>query len=444
MKISVVGTGYVGLVTGTCFAELGNDVTCVDIDERKVEMMQNGQVPIYEPGLQELFTRNIEEGRLHFTTDLEKVVGSMAIFLALPTPPDEDGSADLSYILGVADRLGEIIEDYTVVVNKSTVPVGTAELVRERIEQKTKIKFDVVSNPETLKEGTAVDDFMTPDRVIIGSSSDKAKALMHRLYRPLTRIEGGPSIIDMSERDAETVKYAANAYLAAKVSMTNMMARFCEAVGADISSVMRGVGTDPRIGNKFLHPSLGYGGSCFPKDIKAIVKMGQKHGVPLSIFEAVENENEKQKQHMVDKILDYFEGDISGKTFALWGLAFKAKTDDIRESPALVIIDELLNRGANIVAYDPEAIENTRRHYSSAKGRVGKITFVEKDPYAALAGADALVIATEWKEFSEPDFNEMKKLLNAPVIFDGRNLYALQDMADEGFHYESIGRRDVN
>lgn len=438
MKVGVVGTGYVGLVTGTCFAEMGNDVMCVDVNAEKVQQMQNGEIPIYEPGLEDLFTRNIAEGRLRFSTDLKDVLGSSAIFLALPTPPGENGHADLSYILGVADDLGKIMTEYTIIVDKSTVPVGTAAKVRERIAANAKTDFDVVSNPEFLREGQAVNDFMKPERVVIGASSEKAKDVMNKLYAPFTR-KGYERMLFADEVSAEMIKYVANAALANKISFINEVSGLCELVGADVDLVRRGIGMDSRIGDQFLYPGPGYGGSCFPKDVLALSQTAQEYGYDFGILDAIMHANEKQKRVIPNKVLNYFEDDVEGKTFALWGLAFKDNTDDIRESPALTMIEALTARGAKIVAFDPQAIENTRKQF---KGN-DKLTFA-KGEYEALEDADALIVATNWREFFAPDFDRIKELLNAPVIFDGRNLYNLDDMEDLGFYYESIGRRVVN
>ena len=435
MNIAVIGTGYVGLVTGTCFAETGNNVICVDIDEKKVEMMRNGKVPIYEPHLDVIFDRNIQQKRLQFTTNLKEAVDqSQIIFLALPTPPGEDGSADLSYVLKVAEELGEIMTEYKVIIDKSTVPVGTAEKVREATLLKAQVDFDVVSNPEFLREGFAVDDFLKPDRVVIGTSSAKARKILEKLYRPFVR-QGNP-IYFMDERSAELTKYAANAFLATKITFMNEIANFCELVGADVDSVRKGVGSDTRIGKRFLFPGIGYGGSCFPKDVQALVKSGKEEGYDFRIVQAVMDINQKQKQTLVKKVKRYYGGDIKGKTFALWGLAFKPDTDDIREAPALYIIDELLEAGAKIKAFDPEAMENV-------KGRIGEKIEYCSNQYEALDGADALLIATEWPVFRTPDFEKVKSKLNESVIFDGRNLYDLTNMRDNEFYYESVGRTIV-
>lgn len=435
MKIAVIGTGYVGLVTGTCFAETGNDVTCVDIDKNKVEKMRNGIVPIYEPHLDVLFERNIKQGRLKFTTELKEAVNDAAIiFLALPTPPGEDGSADLSYILGVADELGKIITDYKVIVDKSTVPVGTAEKVTAAIAKNAKVDFDVVSNPEFLREGFAVDDFLKPDRVVIGTSSDRARKTMEHLYKPYVR-QGNP-IIFMDEKSAELTKYAANSFLATKITFMNEIANFCEKVGADVDMVRIGIGSDTRIGKRFLFPGIGYGGSCFPKDVQALAKSGKEYGYEFSILDSVMRVNEEQKVIIMPKIKAYFNNDLKGKKIALWGLAFKPDTDDIREAPALYIIDELLKLGAEITAYDPEAMDNVKEKYGD------KINFAT-DRDSALDGADALVIATEWQVFRNPDFSKMASKMSQKVIFDGRNLYDLKEMKELGFYYNSIGREVI-
>ncbi len=432
MKIAVVGTGYVGLVTGTCFAETGNDVVCVDIDQRKVEKLSNGEITIYEPGLEKLFIRNLKENRLHFTTDLEKgIEEAEIIFLALPTPPGEDGSADLKYILGVADHLGKILKDYKVIVDKSTVPVGTAEKVHAAVAKNYKGEFDVVSNPEFLREGVAVDDFMKPDRVVIGTSSERAKKVMSDLYSPFVR--SGNPVIFMDERSAELTKYAANSFLATKISFMNEVAQLCERLGADVDMVRKGIGSDERIGKRFLFPGIGYGGSCFPKDVQALVKSASEVDYDFQILNAVMDVNERQKKHLLPKIRKYFNNDLKGKHFALWGLAFKPNTDDIREAPALYIIEELLKDGATVTAFDPEAMNNVR-------GVVGdKINFANNQ-YDALQGADGLIIATEWNEFRTPDFIKIVKSLRNKVIFDGRNLFDVNAIKELGFHYESIGR----
>ena len=431
-KITVVGTGYVGLVTGTCFAETGNIVTCVDIDENKVQKMKNGIIPIYEPDLDTLFERNIKANRLSFTTSLEKgIEDAEIIFLALPTPPGEDGSADLSYILGVADHLGKIMTDYKVIVDKSTVPVGTAEKVHNAIKANAKTDFAVVSNPEFLREGFAVSDFMKPDRVVIGTSDDRAKKIMESLYKPFVR-QGNP-IYFMDEKSAELTKYAANSFLATKITFMNEIANFCELVGADVDKVRIGIGSDERIGKRFLFPGIGYGGSCFPKDVQALVKSGKENDFEFEILNAVMKVNEDQKTVLFPKMKNFFRGNLNGKKIALWGLAFKPDTDDIREAPALYMIDELLKEGAQVVAFDPEAMPNVKNLLGD------KISF-STDEYEALNGADALLICTEWGIFRNPDFDKMKSLLNDAVIFDGRNLFEMEEMSERGFFYASIGR----
>jgi UDPglucose 6-dehydrogenase len=435
MNIAVVGTGYVGLVTGTCLAETGNHVICVDINEEKINKMKNGIVPIYEPHLDVLFERNIKQGRLTFTTDLEKAIEkAKIIFLALPTPPGEDGSADLSYILGVAKQLGNMIKEYKVIVDKSTVPVGTAEKVRQAIAANAKVNFDVVSNPEFLREGFAVDDFLKPDRVVIGSSSEAARKIMEDLYKPYVR-QGNP-ILFMDEKSAELTKYAANAFLATKITFMNEIANLCERVGADVDSVRIGIGSDDRIGKRFLFPGIGYGGSCFPKDVQALAKSAAEVSYDFQILDAVMNVNEKQKTIIVPRIKSHFDGKLSGKHFAVWGLAFKPDTDDIREAPALYVIRELLAAGATVTAYDPEAMKNVR-------GLLGDKIKYATDEYNALEGADALIIATEWSLFRTPDFDRLASMLRSKVIFDGRNLYGIPQMKELGFTYYSIGRENV-
>ncbi len=441
MKIAVIGTGYVGLVTGTCFAETGNTVTCVDIDSSKVDKLAGGQITIYEPGLEKLFLRNQKEGRLFFTTSLEKAVETaQIIFLALPTPPGEDGSADLKYILGVAADLGKILQpsDYKVIIDKSTVPVGTAEKVKETIlksaTQDISMAFDVVSNPEFLREGVAVDDFMKPDRVVIGTTSAKAIKLMNDLYAPFVR-QGNP-IIFMDEKSAELTKYAANSFLAVKISFMNEIAQLCEKLGADVDLVRKGIGSDERIGKRFLFPGIGYGGSCFPKDVQALARSSKEVQYDFKILEAVMEVNEKQKLNLLPKIETYFNKDLKGKHFALWGLAFKPNTDDIREAPALYMIDALLERGATVTAFDPEAMPNTKQVLGD------KIVFADNQ-YEALEKADALIIATEWNEFRTPDFDKIAGILQHKVIFDGRNLFDLQQMKQAGFYYHSVGRKKV-
>lgn len=434
-KIAVVGTGYVGLVTGTCFAETGNQVVCIDIDAKKVERMRQGEIPIYEPHLDVLFERNIKANRLSFTTDLATgIKGAEIVFLALPTPPGEDGSADLSYILGVASELGALMTEYKVIVDKSTVPVGTAEKVREKIAERAMCDFDVVSNPEFLREGFAVDDFLKPDRVVVGTSSIRAQKIMEQLYKPFVR-QGNP-IIFMDEKSAELTKYAANAFLATKITFMNEIANFCELVGADVDKVRIGIGSDTRIGKRFLFPGIGYGGSCFPKDVQALAKSGNEVGFSFEILDAVMRVNEGQKTILFPKIKNYFRGDLQGKKIALWGLAFKPDTDDIREAPALYMIDALTEAGANVVAYDPEAMPNVRKLIGD------KITYAENE-YDVLEGADALVICTEWSIFRNPDFDRVGKLLKEKTIFDGRNLFELEDINAKGFYYASIGRNVI-
>ena len=433
MKIAVIGTGYVGLVTGTCLAETGNTVICVDINETKVEKMINGEVPIYEPGLDVLFHRNIAQGRLSFTTDLVFAVKeAQIIFMALPTPPGGDGAADLSYILGAAKDISQLVTEYKVIVNKSTVPVGTADKVQAVFAANTDVEIDVVSNPEFLREGVAVDDFMKPDRVVIGTKSEKALKLMAELYAPYVR-QGNP-IFFMDERSSELTKYAANSFLATKITFMNEIANLCEIVGADVDSVRKGIGSDDRIGKRFLFPGIGYGGSCFPKDVQALAIAADAHNYDFQILKAVMNVNEKQKTVLVDKLLKYYKGDIKGKHFALWGLAFKPETDDIREAPALYIIDELIKNGATVSAFDPEAMNNVKAILGD------KISFAENQ-YEALQNADALLIATEWSVFRNPDFEKMDSILTNKVIFDGRNLFDLQKMIDLGYYYNSVGRK---
>jgi len=432
MKIAVIGTGYVGLVTGVCFAETGNDVTCVDIDKAKVESLQQGKITIYEPGLEVLFQRNVEQERLHFTASLaEGIKDAQVIFLALPTPPGADGAADLSYILGVSKDLSTIIDTYTVIIDKSTVPVGTSERVRAvLLSNLSPDLFDVVSNPEFLREGVAVEDFMKPDRVVIGVSSDRARQVMERLYKPFVR-QGNP-ILFMDERSAEMTKYAANAYLATRISFMNEIANLCERTGANVDHVRRGIGSDTRIGKRFLFPGVGYGGSCFPKDVQALHLTSKEHDYDFRILDAVMEVNDTQKHILAKKIIHHFNNDIRGKKIAVWGLAFKPNTDDVREAPAMNIITDLLRAGATVVATDPEAIPNFRKFFS------GDIEYSE-DMYDVLDGADALAIVTEWNEFRTPDFIQMKSRMKTPVIFDGRNIYDLEDIPDD-FYYSSIGR----
>jgi UDPglucose 6-dehydrogenase len=446
MNIAVIGTGYVGLVTGTCFAETGNMVTCVDIDEEKVKKLSSGQITIFEPGLEKLFERNNKEGRLKFTTSLpEGIKNARVIFLALPTPPDGDGFADLKYVLGVSEKIGKLLQkgSFKIIIDKSTVPVGTADKVKktilksaaaEGIENAEKL-FDVVSNPEFLREGVAVEDFMKPDRVVIGTSSEKAKKVLGELYAPFVR-QGNP-VIFMDERSAELTKYAANSFLATKISFMNEIAQLCERLGADVDMVRKGMGSDDRIGRRFLFPGIGYGGSCFPKDVQALSKSSHQADYDFKILEAVMQVNEKQKVHLLPKIKLYFKNNLKGKKIALWGLAFKPNTDDIREAPALQIIKDLIYEGATVTAYDPEAMPNVKKELGD------KIVYAENQ-YEALRDADALVIATEWSEFRTPDFNKMKSLLKNAAIFDGRNLFELYQMKDCGFYYVSVGRKVIS
>ncbi len=441
MKIAVIGTGYVGLVTGTCFAETGNNVVCVDIDNDKVTKLSGGQITIFEPGLEKLFLRNQKEGRLTFTTNIEEAIqDAKVIFLALPTPPGEDGSADLSYILNVASQLGKLLtpKDYKVIIDKSTVPVGTAEKVNNAIlsNATTNIEhsFDVISNPEFLREGVAVEDFMKPDRVVIGTTSEKAIKLMNELYAPFVR-QGNP-IIFMDEKSAELTKYAANSFLAVKITFMNEIAQLCERLGADVDMVRKGIGSDERIGKRFLFPGIGYGGSCFPKDVQALSKSSTEVNYDFKILEAVMEVNELQKVHLMPKVKNYFKENIQGKHFAIWGLAFKPNTDDIREAPAFYMIEHLLKNGATVTAFDPEAMENSKKILGNT------IQFCDNQ-YDALKNADALIIATEWNEFRAPDFDKISSLLKNKAIFDGRNLFDLLLMKQLGFHYESVGRKSI-
>jgi UDPglucose 6-dehydrogenase len=435
MKIAVIGTGYVGLVTGTCFAETGNYVSCIDIDAKKIESLRKGKITIYEPGLEVLFERNRKEGRLTFTTDLvEGIKDAEVIFLALPTPPGEDGSADLKYILGVAEDLGRVLGHYAVIVDKSTVPVGTAEKVSAKMAVNAKVEYDVVSNPEFLREGVAVEDFMKPDRVVIGTKSDRAKVIMERLYAPLVR-QGNP-VIFMDERSAEMTKYAANSFLAMKITFMNEIANLCELAGADVDNVRKGIGTDSRIGKRFLFPGIGYGGSCFPKDVQALGKTAKEYGYDFKILKSVMFVNDRQKTKLIPQLKAYFGGDLKGKTIAIWGLAFKPHTDDIREAPALYNIKALKRAGAKVVVFDPEAIANVRKE-------IGKKVKYAASQYEAAEGADALMIMTEWPEFRTPDFDKLGSVLKNKVIFDGRNLYELKDMVHLGFDYYSIGRDTI-
>ena len=435
MNIAIVGTGYVGLVTGTCLADFGNHVICVDIDQKKVEMMRNGHVPIYEPGLEEVFLRNIKANRIEFTTNIKDALDVCdVVFLALPTPPGEDGSADLSYVISVANQIGELMTNYKVVVNKSTVPVGTADKVREVIASKTSIEFDVVSNPEFLREGYAVQDFMKPSRVVVGTSSQKALDIMNRIYKPLT--EDGIPVISMDEKSSELTKYAANAFLATKITFMNEVANFCELVGADVDKVRLGMGSDDRIGNRFLFPGIGYGGSCFPKDVKALVKSGRQENYQFKVLEAVENVNQAQKVIMVPAIKDYLGGSLQGKRIAMWGLAFKENTDDIREASSLDMIEELTAQGASVIAYDSAAMSNVKR-------AIGDLIEYGDDMYSILDGADVLLVVTEWSEFRNPRYDVIAEKLKNKAIFDGRNLYDLDVLEEKGFFYKSIGRKTV-
>ncbi len=436
MKITVVGTGYVGLVTGTCFAEVGIDVTCVDIDQKKIDNLKDGIMPIYEPGLEEMVIKNYETGRLHFSTNLgEAIKGSDVAFIAVGTPPGEDGSADLKYVLAVAREIGQNMNSYGVVVTKSTVPVGTAQKVQAAVQEdldkrNVSIEFDVASNPEFLKEGAAIDDFLKPDRIVVGVSSQKAQDIMAKLYKPFT-LNGHP-VIFMDIPSAEMTKYAANSMLATKISFMNDVANLCEIVGADVNLVRKGIGSDPRIGNKFIYPGIGYGGSCFPKDVKALIKTAAEKGYSMRVLQAVEEVNEDQKQVMFNKIIKHYGPDLSGKTFGMWGLSFKPKTDDMREAPSLVIIEKLLEAGAKVKAFDPVAMEE-------AKHMVGnKIEFCTEQ-YETLNGADALILATEWPEFRFPDHKEMEGKMKGKVIFDGRNIYDAQDLKAKGYTYYGIG-----
>jgi UDPglucose 6-dehydrogenase len=433
MHITVIGTGYVGLVTGTCFAETGNDVICVDIDQRKVEMLRDKRITIYEPGLEPIFLRNIEEGRLKFTTDVAQgMKEAQVVFLALPTPPGEDGSADLSYVLRAAEDLAGHIKDYVVIVDKSTVPVGTSEKVQDVVGHHAPTdKFDVVSNPEFLREGVAVEDFMRPDRVVVGTDSDRARKVMHKLYEPFVR-QGNP-VLFMDKRSAEMTKYAANAYLATRISFMNEIANLCEKLGANVDAVRRGIGSDTRIGKRFLFPGIGYGGSCFPKDVSALEQMAMQSGYEFKILHAVMDVNTRQKHVMVDKLRNYFKNRLRGKHIALWGIAFKPNTDDIREAPALEIITQLISEGASLSVFDPEAMPNTKAIFPD------QVRYAN-DMYDAVEGADALIIATEWNVFRSPDLEKMRGLMKGPAIFDGRNVYSQEELKEQGFYYESIGR----
>ncbi len=438
MKIAIVGTGYVGLVTGTCFSEMGTEVYCVDIDQKKIDNLRNGIIPIFEPGLDEMVERNHKAGRLHFTTDLSSILNDVDIvFSAVGTPPDEDGSADLKYVLEVARTVGRNLNKYMVVVTKSTVPVGTAKLVKQAIQEeldkrgKSDVKFDVASNPEFLKEGAAITDFMQPDRVVVGIESEDARRLMERLYKPFTL--NNYRIIYTDIPSAEMIKYAANAMLATRISFMNDIANLCEIVGADVNMVRKGIGSDARIGSKFLYSGCGYGGSCFPKDVKALINTARKLGKQMEILEAVENVNERQKNILFDKLMKYYNGDINGKTIAVWGLAFKPKTDDMREAPSLVLIDKILKAGGKVRAYDPVAMEEARLH------KLRDTIVYAKDIYDATLDADAILMVTEWNEFRLPTWDVIKRTMTKPVVFDGRNIYNKQEMNDAGFDYFGIG-----
>jgi UDPglucose 6-dehydrogenase len=432
MRIAVIGTGYVGLVTGTCLAETGNTVTCIDIDEAKIASLKQGITPIYEPNLSVLIERNLSEDRLHFTSNLiSGIEGAEVIFLALPTPPGADGQADLTYILKVADELGPLLSHYVVIVDKSTVPVGTADLVKERVAKHAKVEFSVVSNPEFLREGFAVTDFMKPDRIIIGASDDRAINVMESVYKPFVR-QGNPILI-MDEKSAELTKYASNAFLATKITFMNEIANFCERVGANVDAVRLGMGADDRIGKRFLFPGMGYGGSCFPKDVQALHHSGVLEGFDFKLLDAVMQVNDKQKTILLPKINAYFKQDLSNKTFAIWGLSFKPDTDDIREAPSLYLIQAILNAGARIAVYDPEAMNNVSAQFGD------RLSYA-KNPYQALEKADGLIICTEWSVFRSPDFSVMFKSMNQPVIFDGRNIFEPEEVRAQGFDYFSIGR----
>ena len=433
MRIAIIGTGYVGLVAGTCFADSGNDVTCVDIDTRKIALLQQGEVPLYEPGLEELIRRNVRERRLSFSTDVATAVGpAQVVFIAVGTPEGESGDADLKYVLAAAEQIGRALRQYTVVVDKSTVPVGTADKVRTAIARHTRVEFDVVSNPEFLKEGAALEDFLKPDRVVIGTDSERARKLMGELYGPFVRTEN--PILYMDTRSAELTKYAANAMLATRISFMNDMAALCERVGADVDFVRKGLGADKRIGYPFLFPGVGYGGSCFPKDVKALASTAREHGLELDVLHAVERTNARQKRLLVDKALRHFGGSLQGRQLAVWGLSFKPKTDDMREAPSIDIIEGLLAEGARVVAHDPVAERTARRHF-------GERILYAQGPYEALEGADALFLVTEWNEFRHPDFERMKALMKAPILFDGRNIYDPARMRELGFIYAGLGRR---
>lgn len=437
MNIAIVGTGYVGLVTGTCFAETGVNVTCVDVNAEKIANLQKGIIPIYEPGLEDMVLRNVKAGRLQFTTSLESCLDQVdVVFSAVGTPPDEDGSADLSYVLAVAKTIGANIKKYTVIVTKSTVPVGTAHKVKAAIKGEldkrgVEVDFDVASNPEFLKEGNAIDDFMSPDRVVVGVESERAQKMMAKLYKPFMFLNS--RVIFMDIPSAEMTKYAANSMLATRISFMNDIANLCELVGADVNMVRDGIGSDSRIGRKFLYPGCGYGGSCFPKDVKALIKTAEQNGYPMRVLKAVEEVNEKQKSLLFDKMLSHFNGDLNGKTIALWGLAFKPGTDDMREAPSLVLIEKLKQAGCTIRAYDPAAIEESRR-------KIGDTVYYACDMYDALLDADVLLLVTEWKEFRMPAWGVVKKTMKQPIIFDGRNIYDGKDLLESGFVYHCIGK----
>lgn len=437
MKVAIVGTGYVGLVTGTCFAEMGTEVYCVDIDSRKIDNLKKGIIPIYEPGLEEMVRRNVQAERLHFTTELKECLNDVEVlFSAVGTPPDEDGSADLKYVLDVARTIGRYMTKYLLVVTKSTVPVGTAQIIKQTIQHELDLRgvdlsFDIASNPEFLKEGTAISDFMSPDRVVVGVESERAEALMSKLYRPF--LLNNFRVIYMDVPSAEMTKYAANAMLATRISFMNDIANLCEIIGADVNMVRKGIGTDERIGSRFLYPGCGYGGSCFPKDVKALVRTGVDNGYPMRILQAVEDVNEMQKTILFQKLYKHFNGDLKGKKVALWGLAFKPETDDMREAPSLVLIDKMVEAGCEVTAYDPIAMAEAQRRID------GKVLYA-KDIYDSVVDADALVLVTEWKEFRMPSWNAIKKLMRVPLVIDGRNIYDKAELAENGFTYYSIGR----
>lgn len=437
MKVAIVGTGYVGLVTGTCFAEMGTEVYCVDIDSRKIENLKKGIIPIYEPGLEEMVRRNVQAERLHFTTELKECLNDVEVlFSAVGTPPDEDGSADLKYVLDVARTIGRYMTKYLLVVTKSTVPVGTAQIIKQTIQHELDLRgvdlsFDIASNPEFLKEGTAISDFMSPDRVVVGVESERAEALMSKLYRPF--LLNNFRVIYMDVPSAEMTKYAANAMLATRISFMNDIANLCEIIGADVNMVRKGIGTDERIGSRFLYPGCGYGGSCFPKDVKALVRTGVDNGYPMRILQAVEDVNEMQKTILFQKLYKHFNGDLEGKKIALWGLAFKPETDDMREAPSLVLIDKMVEAGCEVTAYDPIAMAEAQRRID------GKVLYA-KDIYDSVVDADALVLVTEWKEFRMPSWNAIKKLMRVPLVIDGRNIYDKAELSENGFTYYCIGR----